>query len=122
MLPNGNSPVFLGLNIRFTNSLFFFSGLERGKAELMRRVNDPSYFKFMVARHPFYRLTSGWNEKFSTNKSDFHLSYWRRNHGDEIKKEFGAKFPPIDDHTVSFNAFLSYLARKNDKKTFEWEC
>ena len=88
----------------------------------MKRANDPSYFKFMVARHPLYRLTSGWNGKFSTKKSASFLSYWREHHGDEIKKQFGAKFPPIDDHTVSFEAFLSYLAWKNDKRTFEWEC
>ena len=88
----------------------------------MKRANDPSYFKFMVARQPLHRLTSGWNGKFSTKKSASFLSYWREHHGDEIKKEFGAKFPPIDDHTVSFEAFLSYLAWKNDKSTLEWEC
>ena len=65
---------------------FKLSGLERAKAELMRRANDPSYFKFMVARHPLYRLTSGWNEKFSTEKSQFHLNYWQTHHGKAIKE------------------------------------
>ena len=110
----------------------------------------------MVARHPLYRLTSGYEDKFSTlKKYQFHLKYWRQHHGNEIelrvknykdkisgqfmlyckvicffcwkksvnsdKAQFGKAFPSTDQHTVSFNAFLSYLAKKNDLKSMEWE-
>ena len=37
------------------------------------------------------------------------------------KAQFGKAFPSTDQHTVSFNAFLSYLAKKNDLKSMEWE-
>ena len=63
-----------------------FQGFNRAKEALLKRAENQSYFKFMVARHPFYRLTSGYEDKFSTvNKSAFHLKYWGEHHGNEIK-------------------------------------
>ena len=46
----------------------------------MKRVRDPEYFKFMVARDPWQRLTSGWNQKFQKG-GETAKQYWTTHMG-----------------------------------------
>ena len=78
----------------------------------------------MVARHPLYRLTSGYEDKFSTlNKSQFHLKYWRQHHGNEIKlRATNFKEQISGQFMLYFKVFfyknLVTLIRRNSERNF----
>lgn len=84
-------------------------GEEEAKSEILKRINDPTYIKFMNVRHPLSRLVSAWRDKFRRTASG--MSYWMRKYGKFINAKFGRdEYPIPDDYFVSLPAFLDYVA------------
>jgi tetratricopeptide (TPR) repeat protein len=83
---------------------------KRGKVStLLSCVRDSGYFKIVILRNPFSRLTSGYLDKFAKhiNPESFALDVIR-----DVQQFLGLEINV--ENSITFEQFIKYLARKKD--------
>ena len=84
-------------NLRYLNSYT--------KSEIQTRLK--TYFKFMIARHPFVRILSAYRSKFEVPNNLF-----EKIAGKYIKMRYSPANKP-KDYRITFEEFVHYLVDKN---------
>ena len=95
------------------HTLTFFALYNHNREEAMQILKNESYFKFVIVRNPWDRLTSAYLNKFITPIDLKKSTSPGKEVVEKLYREKGLK--PNWDKAITFNQFVEYLMNNKDE-------